>query len=293
MKRLLSAAFACATVMAGPVVAADMPVKALPPPVFSWTGCYFGGNGGWIGGDSNLKLTPSGLYLTPAAAPSPPNPTGSGLLAGDQTLVTNSYQPRNSSYEAGVQIGCNRQAGNFVYGLEADWQSTKLNSTVDAAYPTIPSVSNGFTIAAHTEHVTSSMDWFATLRGRAGFTPVSSVFVYATLGVVFADQKSDTVVNFATFPVSPVLSGALHAGSGTRVPFSMVVGAGAEWSIATNWSAKAEVLFFQLDNGLTYQSPLLAAAAAFPPGYTWTTKAEMREAVLRFGINYRMGNWGI
>src|SRR5260370_17446143 len=38
--------------MAGSAMAADMPVKAPimrapPPPVFSWTGCYIGGGGGY------------------------------------------------------------------------------------------------------------------------------------------------------------------------------------------------------------------------------------------------------
>jgi outer membrane immunogenic protein len=297
MKRHLLAAVACATVMAGPALAADqalkMPVKALPS-VFSWTGCYLGGNGGWIGGKSNLKLAPSGLYVAPLSANPPPNVAGGGDFAVDAAALTQSYEPRNSSYEAGVQVGCNHQAGTLVYGLEADWQSTKLSNTVDAAFPAFPNVGNpAFTDAAHTEHATSSIDWFATLRGRAGFTPVSNVFLYATLGVVFADLKSDTAVSFATFPVLPVYNGAVHVGSGSRTPFTMVVGAGAEWSIATNLSAKAEALFFQFDNGITYQSPLVAAVPAFVSGYAWATKLEMREAVVRFGLNYRVGNWGL
>jgi outer membrane immunogenic protein len=294
MKRILSAAIACAAVMAGPAKAADMPVKALPPPVFSWTGCYFGGNGGWVGGESSPSLTPYGRYLNPPGGASPPNAGGTGDFLVNVAALSHSYTSKNSGFEGGVQVGCNRQAGNLVYGVEADWQASKLNNTVDASFPAFADLGNpAFTTAAHTEHVTSKMDWFATLRGRAGFTPSSNVFLYATLGVVFADLKSDTVVSFGTFPVLPVYNGALHVGSGSRVPFTMVVGAGAEWSLATNWSAKAEVLFFQFDNGLTYQSPLVAAVPAFVPGYAWASRLEMREAVLRFGINYRVGTFGM
>jgi outer membrane immunogenic protein len=298
MNRFLFAVFASATLMAGPATAADqplrMPVKALPP-VFSWTGCYFGGNGGWVGGESELRLAPAGLYLAPTGAAAPPNAGGSGDFAVDAAALSHSYNPRNSSYQAGVQVGCNHQAGNLVYGVEADWQSTKLHSTVDASFPAFANLgSPGFTNAAHTEHVTSRMDWFSTLRGRAGFTPSSGVFLYATLGVLFTDLKSDTAVNFGTFPALPVYNGASHVGSASRVPFTMVVGAGAEWSFATNWSAKAEVLFFGLDgDNLTYQSPLVAAVPAFVPGYAWATKLDMREAVVRFGINYRVGTFGM
>ena len=44
--------------MAAPASAADMPVKAAPPPyvapIYDWTGFYIGANGGW--GQSNSCL---------------------------------------------------------------------------------------------------------------------------------------------------------------------------------------------------------------------------------------------
>jgi opacity protein-like surface antigen len=138
------------------------------------------------------------------------------------------------------------------------------------------------------------MDWFSTFRGRAGFTPSSSVLLYATLGVVAADLKSETAVNFATFPVLPVYNGASHLGSASKVAFGLVVGAGAEWAIATNWSAKVEALAFSIDNrSFSYQSPLVAAVPAFAPGYAWATRLDVREAIIRFGINYRVGTFGM
>ena len=53
-------------VLAGAASAADMPVKAplvMPPPSFSWTGCYIGGNVGGIKNDSRLTSSPSGNYF--------------------------------------------------------------------------------------------------------------------------------------------------------------------------------------------------------------------------------------
>src|SRR5258705_12668735 len=51
MKRFLLGSVALAAMIAGPAMAADMPLKAPPPVVvYSWTGCYVGGH---VGGKSS------------------------------------------------------------------------------------------------------------------------------------------------------------------------------------------------------------------------------------------------
>ena len=52
MKKILGG-FVVSALLAGPVAAADMPVKAPPPvivTVFDWTGCYIGGHVGYAWG---------------------------------------------------------------------------------------------------------------------------------------------------------------------------------------------------------------------------------------------------
>ena len=61
MKRILLAGLAVGLLTVGPAMAADMPVKAPimrapPPPVFSWTGCYLGGGGGYGMYDAETQL---------------------------------------------------------------------------------------------------------------------------------------------------------------------------------------------------------------------------------------------
>src|SRR5262249_40332723 len=51
MKKILQTSVALIVLLASPVMAADIAVKAppptpVPPPVFSWTGCYLGGHVG-------------------------------------------------------------------------------------------------------------------------------------------------------------------------------------------------------------------------------------------------------
>jgi outer membrane immunogenic protein len=151
--------------------AADMAVKAAPvmAPVFSWSGCYVGGNAGWIGGDNDYYLAPSGSYLTPPGGSPPPNAAGSGDFSANVAALTHTYSSHPSGGLIGAQIGCNQQAGRFVFGVEADWQWTSQRNSVDASYASFADLGNAvFTNAAHTEHVSSNLNSFGTFRGARG-----------------------------------------------------------------------------------------------------------------------------
>src|SRR5262245_54333157 len=92
----VSIAIAAMMVGAGPIIAADMPIKALPPvaPAPSWTACYIGGNGG--GGSIRKDYTDP--LAPPAVAPLGRH-TGSGAVGGGQA-------------------GCDVQFGSWVFGVQ-------------------------------------------------------------------------------------------------------------------------------------------------------------------------------
>ena len=72
MKKLLVGAFAFTVLAAaGPVSAADMPVKARVAPVapYNWTGGYIGGNVGYSWGNSDTTV---GYFTAPGGAPIAP-----------------------------------------------------------------------------------------------------------------------------------------------------------------------------------------------------------------------------
>jgi outer membrane immunogenic protein len=276
-------------VFAGPTFAADLLINAPPTlaPAFSWSGCYGGAGGGWIGsGRTTFDLGPSGNYLNPPGETAPPNAAGTGNFVADNAALSHSYASHPSNAEAGVQVGCNQQVGSVVLGAEADWQWSGLSTNVTASYGASANLGNmGLTDAAHTESVTSKLDWFSTFRARAGFTPVDRVLIYGTAGLVVANVKSETAVNFGTAPVSPAFNGASHVGVTNQGLPSAAVGAGVEWAFAANWSVKAEYLYFRLPD-FTYLSPLVAAASPFAPGYSWGTKVRMDASVARVGLNF-------
>src|ERR1700733_14594164 len=102
--------------IAMPAFAADMAVKAPPPPpvlVPSWTGFYIGGNLGYGWRDPTVSFTPndvvaSGVTCAVTGCPTPESFGVGGVLGG-------------------AQAGYNWQAGhNFLLGLEADFQETSI-----------------------------------------------------------------------------------------------------------------------------------------------------------------------
>jgi outer membrane immunogenic protein len=105
--------------MAAPALAADLPVKAPPPPVnplYNWSGFYIGGNGGWGQSDDCWNaLTAAGVILTDRC-----HDRSGGVLGG--------------------QIGYRWQLpdNHFVIGVEAqgDWADIK-SSHVSLFDPTL------------------------------------------------------------------------------------------------------------------------------------------------------------
>jgi outer membrane immunogenic protein len=291
MKKLAIAVTLLA-VGAADAVAADLPVKArvAPPPVFSWTGCYVGGSAGWIGSDGRYDLRPDGSYRNALGGTAPPNGAGTGDFPENLAALSHSYAPRDSGGLVGVQAGCNQQSGRFVYGVEGDWSWSSLRSTSDAAFAAFPDVGNPlFTNPAHTEHVSTRLDWLATFRGRAGFA-WDRLYLYGTAGIAIGDVRSDTNVTFATFPANQVYNGAVHIGSGSSWQVGWTAGAGGEYALSPQWSIKAEYLYVDLGT-FSYFSPLVAAVApaVVGPGYAWRTSVTERDHIVRIGVNYKFG----
>jgi outer membrane immunogenic protein len=112
MKKLLAGAVVSA-LLGGPASAADLPAPVYQPPAplvarFTWTGCYAGANGGW------LLVRNDNTFAAPVYSGSP----ALGASLGGHTA---------SGWVAGVQLGCNYQAGNWVFGAQGgfDWANAR------------------------------------------------------------------------------------------------------------------------------------------------------------------------
>jgi outer membrane immunogenic protein len=98
MKKFLLGSVGLAAMLAGPAMAADMPVRPLPPPpvYYDWTGAYIGGNIGGVWYDVNRSF---------------PN-RGGGFLPENFTTS-------DSSGIFGFHAGAQWQWGFWVLGVEA------------------------------------------------------------------------------------------------------------------------------------------------------------------------------
>src|SRR5262245_60864793 len=114
--RFLLGAAAALLIGGSPVMAADLPVKARPVVVdtWSWTGFYIGINGGYSWGRSRSDVvfsTPAGVIIPPAGS------------------VTDASFNLNGGLFGG-QAGYNWQSGsNWVWGLEGDLQWSRERGT--------------------------------------------------------------------------------------------------------------------------------------------------------------------
>ena len=147
MKKLLVAGAALAVLIGTPAFAADMALKAPPPPpapIFSWTGFYIGGElgGAWANGHVTDSLF--------------------GLDASSS----------HDGWLGGAVVGYNYQTSNVVFGIEADFDWTSLNATGNGVF--IPAVG--------TLQASAKTDWITTVAGRVGFAAADRALIYVKGG---------------------------------------------------------------------------------------------------------------
>jgi len=291
---------AVAALLATPVFAADMPLKALPPPVlFSWTGFYGGVNLGYSWGNSSntwnvFNPDINGGTLCPA-----PGGLGSALcLSGNDSSHMNGVL-------GGVQAGYNWQTGNYLFGLEADIDGTgqRGSQTLNIATPTIIFVNPGTMSASYTE----KLPWFGTLRGRLGFVN-DRTLVYATGGLAYGevDNSGSAVITGANagLPGVPACSATLPAfgtcplanWNSSSIQVGWALGAGIEQAFFGNWSLKAEYLHVDLGrihttfatSGGCFGGP--GGACASESAGSGTISSKITDDIVRVGVNYRFGH---
>jgi outer membrane immunogenic protein len=247
--------------LASQASAADLGVKALaPPPVvaFAWNGWYFGGNvGGHWGNDklSTATSDPSGFFP----------PGGPAAIDGASPTTL-----KPGSFAGGFQGGYNWQFGQYVAGIEGDFDWLLTSST--RALTGIPVVSP-LDIETNSDRPT----YLATVRPRLGMVLLDPrLLIYATGGlaigrIVTTDSYSAAGgVNLAAIGLAKTQTG-------------WTVGGGLEYAFANNWSAKAEYLYADLGSFSATAPPFVGTATTIAYTHKYT------ENLARVGVNYHFG----
>ena len=201
MKKLLLASVGLIALgMAMPASAADMAVKAPPPPIvapiYNWGGFYIGANGGGAWARQCLNVT---------------------ALSGVAFAVAEGCRD-SSGGVVGGQIGYRWQgASSWVFGIEAQGDWANIRSSRLSILPAL---------AGDTWR--SKVDGLGLFTGQIGYAWNASLF-YVKGGAAVANQRWD-LLNVA----------GVGLVSAERTRWGGTVGVGWEYGFAPNWSVGIE-----------------------------------------------------
>jgi outer membrane immunogenic protein len=152
MKSSFVVSLGLVSLSAGPLIAADLPVKAAAPPLpYSWTGCYGGGYFGSLFEQSDWGVLGSH--------------SGTGLLVGGQ-------------------LGCNYQISTWVFGIQGDAASADLSGTH------ADQVNAGLTDQTKIDLLSSVTARFGYAWGRLlSYGKAGGAWTHENYGILFADTS--------------------------------------------------------------------------------------------------------
>lgn len=279
-KTLLSATAISLALASGSAPAADLPPLNAPmlissPPLL-WTGFHAGVNAGYEWSNNNIV----NVLSTPLFPGYPP------MLLAEQG--SGNVPVKSSGFIGGGQIGYTYQFGaRFVVGVEADIQGlagASGDGTLSRATRLLTQPIASILTA------TKSLDYLATVRGRAGFLLTPTLLLYGTGGLAYGGVTTGANLSqFISyiFPFPLTISGISRA-SNSRVGWT--AGGGGEWMFCPNWSAKLEYLYFDLGS-VTHATVTSFVIPVFEPYQTTRSTARYNGHVIRAGLNYHL-NWG-
>jgi outer membrane immunogenic protein len=168
---------------------------------------------------------------------------GGGFGRSDWDSIGSSFDV--SGGLVGGTVGYNYQFGQAVVGVEGDIDWADINGTTNTACPF---------------GCKTTDNWLSTVRGRLGYA-ADRFMPFITGGAAFGDIRAST----------PGFAGASNTEAG------WTVGAGLEFAIAGNWTAKAEYLYVDLGKF----NCGISCGALVTDNVSFTTN------IVRAGVNYR------
>jgi outer membrane immunogenic protein len=206
---------------AAPASAADMAVKAAPPPlpvlaVYNWSGFYIGANGGWGQSRNCWDFVP---------------------VAG--AIIPNGCRDQSGGVVGG-QIGYRWQTNQFVFGLEAQGDWADIDSTrVSLLFP------------AFATHV--KVDGIGLFTGQIGYA-WNAALLYVKGGAAVTDNRFDIL----TAPGGVNLASASSTRWGGTVGVGFEYGFAPNWSVGVEYD---HLFMGHSNNSFSVANPIVAGAA--------------------------------
>jgi outer membrane immunogenic protein len=229
--------------------AAELPVKAPPPPVYyNWSGPYLGLNLGGSWGHQTGEIF---------------DEAGTNIFGFSDNL---------DGVIGGGQVGYNWQfpgwgwGNGFVLGFEADIQGSSERTSDNFSVLVPPEVTGSFS---------DKLQWFGTVRARAGIA-FDRVLPYVTGGWAYGGRKlsGDVTVDGTESPFSASSSNM----------DGWTAGAGIEWAFWDHWTAKFEYLYIDFSNR---DNTTVFGPTDDPASPLTLTTGHFMENIGRVGVNYK------
>jgi len=190
--------------------AADLPVPAGPPPVSYYRPALYDWTGLYLGGN-----------------------IGAGFMRDNATQwsgvpvtfpIVGSIPVNPNGALGGGQVGFNYEFAPWVVGIEGMWSgAVSMSSTSNVSAPTTSTGTLG---------LTTNLFWLASVTGRVGYAHDDLLFYVKGGGAWESVKYLESIVGAA----------ALQTITDTRSGFT--VGAGIEYGLTENFSAKVEYDFY-------------------------------------------------
>lgn len=260
MRIAMAAAAVTGLVVINTAKAADlparMPLKAAPAiigAVPTWGGFYVGLFAGYGWGDAKATEAfdaNTGFFYNFTRTP---------------------YAFNADGFFGGGTVGYNMQSGAIVYGLEGELGYLGLKgSAID------PNGAAGGTPDTTTRF---KSDLYGAIYGRLGFAAGQGLF-YGKGGVAFLNADASTIDPCVAPPATCGTGTLTMTGSKTMVGWS--AGAGIEWMLGANWSAKVEYAYFDFGS-------IHTAGPSNVAGEFYRQSIDVTAHTAKFGVNYRWG----
>jgi outer membrane immunogenic protein len=189
-----------------------------------------------------------------------------------------SNSARASSLVGGGQLGYNWQRGAYVFGLETDINAANLN----------PSMSDGLSplsgaCAPESAASSSKIDWYGTVRGRAGWA-AGQVLFYGTGGLAYGRVGLNSTFTAA--------GGVTTTADASTVRAGWVAGAGVDYMAMPNLLLNLGYQYVDLGT-----ASLTSSATGGPFTVTQTVNARAAFHAVTAGASWRFsaadgGPWG-
>ena len=223
----------------------------------AWSGCYAGVNVGYVRGDDDATDAPftEGPFAGSGASWNSPPGVSYETIGSD-----------GSGAIGGVELGCDYEAPMgglaMVFGGAVDFSLMNVSG-------------EGTSAISSDTHTSFDADWAGTLRAASASPRRTCCFTPPA-----AWQWRISACAPSTLRRLPTPGTMDVSGGGTETGW--VVGGGAEWRFASNWSVSAEYLHFDFGD-ITATGP-----ASFPPGAFPRFENEVTFDTVRVGLKWRM-----